>query len=167
MQKVADCMTKSAVSVASGTSLLEAVELMRTHRMGSLLVMDNDALVGIFTERDLLNKVDLRDHEKLSSMKVASMMTKEVLTVDGDEPYARVMQLMRHKSLRHLPVVKDGAVVGIISLRDLLDTYQSQLEKLLEEEKKFKAIINEASDGIVICGTDWSITDCNALPATI
>ncbi|MFC1752989.1 CBS domain-containing protein [Thermoproteota archaeon] len=161
MEAVSDYMTKGVVSVGSKTSLLEVVELMRRHRMGSVLIKDKQDVCGIFTERDLLTRVDFSRPEELTSIMIDEVMTKDLMTVDHNEPYVKVIELMKQKKIRHLPVAKDGQIIGIVSLRDLLDQYESHLAELLREKEKFEAVIHEIGDGIVVCTPDWQVIDIN------
>ncbi|MFA5087854.1 MAG: ATP-binding protein [Candidatus Omnitrophota bacterium] len=137
MKPVSEYMTPVVVSVGLDRPVEEAVVLMRTKGIGSVLVMDaQNKPVGIFTERDLLKKLDFQDLLKLKSMEVGGAMTQGLKTADHAAPYAEVIDLMRRHNIRHMPVLKDNAVVGVVSLRDLVRHYMDDMELLLEEKQR-------------------------------
>lgn len=133
MTTIADYMTKDIVSISSDSGLLEAVASMRESSIGSLLIKEGDSTIGIFTERDLLTRVDFNVSRDLSSIKVKDVMTKDLKIVDHSEMYTNVIETMEKYNIRHMPVVKDGQIIGIVSLRDLLNHYHENLVHLLEE----------------------------------
>jgi CBS domain-containing protein len=117
--KVSDVMTQAAVTDAADDTLAEAASKMWHAQTGSLLVMDGDKLVGIVTERDVLRIVGEGHDPK--SVSLLDAMTKDPVTIGGDEALREAARIMFDKWFRHLPVVnQDGGVIGIISLRDLL-----------------------------------------------
>src|SRR5262249_40581030 len=100
--------------------------------IGSVLVVDgSEQLVGIFTERDALLRIGVC-LDDVTQEPVANFMTPNPVSIDRHEPIAQALQKMDLGGLRHLPVLGDGRVVGVISVRDIL-RYCSQ--KLMEEEK--------------------------------
>ena len=117
MAKVRDLMATRLHTVRPDDTVGEAVAVMAQNRVGSVLVMDGEALVGIFTERDTVRAIsqshDAPRHE------IDSWMTHEPLTVDPDVEVEDALQTMLDKGFRHLPVVEKGKVVGIVSMRDL------------------------------------------------
>ena len=133
MKKVISYLTKKAISIDSNCSVLEAIASMRENGIGSILVKEGNTTVGIFTERDLLNKVYSQKVLELNSLKVKDVMTTDLKMVNYDEPYTNVIESMQKYHIRHMPVVKDGQIIGVVSLRDLLDHYYESLEHLLEE----------------------------------
>ncbi len=117
MATVREVMNETLFTVQPSTTVGEAVALMAQHRVGSMLVMDGTRLDGIFTERDtvraLSNSYDAPSHA------VSSWMTRDPMTVGPDEPVEDALKTMLDRGFRHLPVVKDGEVIGIVSIRDL------------------------------------------------
>lgn len=133
MKIVADYMTEKVVTIDCERTVFETVMIMRQGRMGSLLVTENNLPCGIFTERDLLNKVDFANQQTLQSMKIRDVMTRDLKTVPYNDPYTNVIELMQRYNIRHMPVEKDGKIIGIVSLRDLLRHYYEDLEVLFND----------------------------------
>jgi CBS domain-containing protein len=126
--KVSDIMTAAAVTDAAEDSLAEASAKMWQQRTGSLLVMQEDILSGIVTERDVLRCVAHGADPKATT--VAEAMTKDPVTIGPDTALRDAAEIMFQKWFRHLPVVtSDGKVVGIISLRDLLTLLAEAMEE--------------------------------------
>jgi CBS domain-containing protein len=90
---------------------------MAQHRVGSMLVMEGTTLDGIFTERDTVRAIS-QSHDA-PSHSVSSWMTRDPKTVSPDVPVEDALKTMLDSGFRHLPVVEDGEVVGIVSIRDL------------------------------------------------
>lgn len=111
-------MTRAAVTDSPTDSLTAAANRMWSQQTGSLLVMDGDQLVGIVTERDVMKAV-ARGLD-LPTTPVSAVMTSDVLTVTPDTAVAEAARHMATRWIRHLPVVVDGEVVGMVSQRDLV-----------------------------------------------
>src|SRR5438093_9709082 len=122
--RVRDVMASRLYTVGPGDTVGEAVALMAQNRVGSVLVMEGDRLLGIFTERDTVRAIsqahDAARHE------VVSWMTSDPTTVGPDTDTDEALRTMLDRGFRHLPVVEDGKVVGIVSIRDLAEPYTSQ-----------------------------------------
>lgn len=110
---------KSVYAAGPGDSVYSALELMAQRNVGALVVLDEGRLVGIVSERDYARKVILRG---LSSreVKVADLMTREVVTVAPEDTVGACMQRMNEHRIRHLPVVDGERVMGVISIVDVL-----------------------------------------------
>ena len=106
-------------SVAPTATVYKALELMRTKNIGALLVMDAAKLVGIISERDYARKVIL-EGKYSRDIPVSEVMTRDVIYVDQDQSVQECLSLMTYKFLRHLPVMKGGVVIGIISIGDIV-----------------------------------------------
>jgi CBS domain-containing protein len=110
-------MSTTLHTVSPATTVGEAVALMAQHRIGSTLVMEGQRLEGIFTERDTVRAIsqshDAPGHE------VSSWMTRDPMTVGPEEAVDSALNTMLEHGFRHLPVVEDGEVIGIVSIRDL------------------------------------------------
>ena len=117
MTTVREVMSETLFTVSPSTTVGEAVALMAQHRVGSMLVMDSTNLIGIFTERDTVRAIS-NSHDA-PSHEVSSWMTHEPMTVGPDEQIEAALQTMLDRGFRHLPVVKNGDVIGIVSIRDL------------------------------------------------
>jgi PAS domain S-box-containing protein len=132
MYRISNFMSKKVMVIDSQKSVLEAIDIMRKNSIGSLLVKSKHEIVGIFTERDLLNKIDYNKQENMRAIKVKEVMTGSLKTVDFDESYMNVIELMQKNSIRHIPIVKNKKIIGIASLRDLMGRYKDHLEAQLE-----------------------------------
>lgn len=99
--------------------VIEALRLMKTRDIGAVLVMDGTALVGIFTERHYTRNVFL-EGKSSPSTRVGSVMEKEVVVVTPEQTAEACMALMAKRHIRHLPVARDGRIVGLVSMGDLM-----------------------------------------------
>jgi CBS domain-containing protein len=97
----------------------EAARLMREHRVGAIMVVQEDALAGIFTERDALIRV-LAEERDVRTTRLADVMTRNPKTIHPDRSFAEALQMMYGGSFRHVPVVEEGRPVGMVSARDAL-----------------------------------------------
>jgi CBS domain-containing protein len=116
------------------TTVLKAAEMMAKKHVGAILVVDNEHLVGIFTERDAVFRVIASGLEPKSTV-LADVMTREPTTIAPEKPYGYAMALMHENGFRHLPVVENGKPIGIISSRNALDP---DLEEFVSEERRRK-----------------------------
>ena len=105
-------------SVRPDETVFSAIKKMGEKDVGSVLVMDRATLVGILTERDYARNVALKGRSSPQTL-VREIMSTEVMYVEPDDTVEKSLALMTEKRVRYLPVVKDGAVVGIISIGDL------------------------------------------------
>ena len=114
-------------TIAPDTSVYHALELMVEKNVSALLVMENDKLAGIFTERDYARKVVLKG-KKSKETQIGEIMTSNLITVSPDSTIDECMALMTGKYIRHLPVVADGKLAGIISIGDVV-------RRIIEDQK--------------------------------
>ncbi len=105
-------------SVPVNVSVADAVKEMNRHKIGCVLVMDGARLAGIFTERDVLTRVVAADLDPKTTP-VARVMTGNVLTATPDATVQQMMDTFAEKRCRHMPVMKDGQAVGVISIGDV------------------------------------------------
>jgi CBS domain-containing protein len=120
MPRIADVMRLRVVSVQPGESVRVAIARMLEENVGSVAVCDGDRLIGIFTERDVLR---LAGHgEAIGEVAVGSVMTTSLVTVSPDDEVLEAARLMGARQIRHLPVVQDGNVLGIVGIRDVLSS---------------------------------------------
>jgi CBS domain-containing protein len=137
--RVSEIMTKAAVTDQPDDTLAEAARKMWRQQTGSLLVMDGEDLVGIVTERDVLKAV--AGGESIQDTHVSEVMTKDLVTVGPGTSLREAAKIMTDRWIRHLPVVDGGALVGIISQRDLAGV----LAGALNEPEALEALV-EASE---------------------
>lgn len=124
------------VSVNPDTIIFDALSLMSKYNVGAVLVVDNENLVGVFTERDYARKIILKGRTSLDTS-VSEIMSDELITVHPEESIAECMVLMSDKRVRHLPVVQDGHVVGIISIGDVVKFIIEEQEVVIEHFKMY------------------------------
>jgi len=118
-------------SITPTTSVYNALELMMEKNVSALLIIENEQLSGIFTERDYARKIVLQGKSSKDTQ-VADIMTRDLITVTSQSSIEDCMQLMTNKYIRHLPVVNNNKLVGIISIGDVV-------RHIIEEQK---SIIN-------------------------
>nr|WP_229216975.1 CBS domain-containing protein [Dyadobacter luteus] len=106
-------------SVAKSNTVFEALELMADKNIGAVLVLEDNKLTGIFSERDYARKVILQGRASRDTL-IADVMTSKVITVETDQKIEECMQIMADKHIRHLPVNQNGELVGIISINDIV-----------------------------------------------
>jgi len=106
-------------SVTQDNTVFEALELMAEKNIGAVLVIEDNELIGIFSERDYARKVILQGRGSRDTL-IRDVMTSKVITVETDEKIEECMQIMSDKHIRHLPVNNDGQLVGIISINDIV-----------------------------------------------
>lgn len=118
--------------IAPDQTVFEALKRMADKDVGALLVMRGEELLGIITERDYARKVILRGKSSKETP-VSTIMTAPVVTIHPDQTVEEAQQLMLQKRFRHLPVVENGAVVGVISIGDVLRHIIYRQRKTLKE----------------------------------
>jgi len=122
------------VSIAPDAQVLDALKLMAERDIGALVVLDGQKLVGIVSERDYARKVALHGKSSRETL-VRDIMTHHVLCVSPTQLVDECMELMTQKRCRHLPVVENKHVIGILSIGDLVkETISEQLETIQQLE---------------------------------
>ena len=116
----------NVLTIGPRATLAEVVTTMVEHNCGSLVVCDGDALVGIITERDIL-RVCAAETRSLREIIVEERMTRDVITGLASDPISSVMGLMTERRIRHLPVLEDGKLAGLVSIGDVVKAEHSTL----------------------------------------
>lgn len=120
-------------SVPPLISVVAAAKEMERHRIGAILVIERDQIVGIFTERDLLSRVVAAGLDPDATL-IEKVMTRDPVTVASSTTVEEVMALFTNKRFRHLPVVDGGRLVGLVSIGDILrrmvDAHRHEAEQL-------------------------------------
>lgn len=106
-------------SISADATIQDALKLMVGHKIGAILIEENGEIVGIWTERDLLLNSILDDFDAHNS-RIGDFMTKDLVTADADENIYRMMDKFLGLRFRHLPVKKDGKIVGLLSAGDVI-----------------------------------------------
>ena len=123
------------VTAAADTTVGDAARLMRDNHIGAVIVVSNDKLAGIFTERDALFRV-VAEGRDVKTTQLADVMTRNPQTVSPDQPFSVALQMMYGGKFRHVPVVENGLPVGIISARDALGPeLEAFVYELLRQEQ--------------------------------
>ena len=125
-------------AVAPEAPVIEAIRLMADKSVGALVVLRGVALAGILSERDYARKVVLQGRSSADTP-VSAIMTAEVLTVAPDTSVPACMRKMTERRIRHLPVVEDGRVVGVISIGDLVKAVMADQQEQLEQLQRYIA----------------------------
>lgn len=110
----------NAFAVNVNDTVARALELMADKNIGAVLVTDQDHMVGIFSERDFVRKIIHADRCSLQTL-VKEIMTKAMITIDPEQSIDECMQLMTRHHIRHLPVLDNGRLVGMVSMRDVVE----------------------------------------------
>ena len=131
VQHLLDSKGRDIISISADASVLDAIKIMADKAVGSLLVMQGDALQGIVTERDYARKVIIKGRSS-ETTQVGEIMTSEVCTATLQDTVNNCMTIMSDRKIRHLPVVDDGAVVGMISIGDLVQAIISDQQEEIE-----------------------------------
>lgn len=121
--------------VAESDSVFQAVRALVEYNISALLVVDGPTLVGILTERDVVRNVLLENKPRTSA--VREIMTREVVCVRLEQSTEECMEIMTQKRIRHLPVMDEGKLVGILSIRDLVGTLVSQKQFVIEQLENY------------------------------
>jgi CBS domain-containing protein len=125
-------------SVAPQDSVLRAIEVMATRHVGALLVMDQGSLIGIISERDYARKVILKNRSSHDTP-VSDIMTSPAVSVTPEDTVHRCMEIMTAGRFRHLPVVKSGRVVGMLSIGDLVKAVIQEQTEHIEQLERYIA----------------------------
>ena len=129
---VLDRKGRNIISVKPDDSVLAAIRVMAEKNIGAVVVMQDDSLIGIMSERDYARKVIVKGRAS-DATPVSDIMTSEVFTATGGETVNNCMAMMTEKKIRHLPVVEDGNVVGMISIGDLVEAIIADQQEEIEQ----------------------------------
>ena len=130
--EILDAKGREVWSVTPESTVFDALRVMAEKGIGAVLVMEDEHLVGIFTERDYARKVVLEGRTSRQSP-VRDVMTRKVLCVSPDRTVDQCMALMTDERARHLPVVDHKQVIGVVSIGDLVKAVIAEQQHLIEE----------------------------------
>ena len=136
VQHLLDKKGSHIISIAPDCTVLDAIKLMAQKGIGALVVLDGDRLAGILSERDYARKVILKGRAS-NSTPVSDIMTAEVVTTTPTATVDQCMQVMTERKCRHLPVVVDGAVVGVVSIGDLVQAIIADQKAEIEQLEQY------------------------------
>jgi CBS domain-containing protein len=126
----------SVFSVEPTVTVYKAIQIMCEKNIGGLLITDNGKLVGLFTERDYARKLILKGKSSKDTS-IKEIMTENPVTVSMDNSIEDCMQLMVDKHVRHLPVVDDGKVTGMISIGDVVRHIMDEQKSIIEHLEQY------------------------------
>ena len=129
---------RDVVSIGPDATVFEAISRMVENNVGAIVVVDGDALAGVFTERDYLRRIALEGRTSRET-KVADAMTADVVTVEPDASVDACLGLMTARKIRHLPVLDGGALVGVVSIGDCV---RANAEEALSEADELRRFVS-------------------------
>jgi len=133
-QVLDDKKLKGTISIAPDKSVFDALLALADHNVGALAVMKNGKLVGIFSERDYARQIELKNRDSKKTL-ISEVMATDLVTAKPTDPLDVAMNLMNNKRIRHLPVVHENQLIGILSVGDVVNEtidYQADLIQQLE-----------------------------------
>jgi len=128
--KVMDAMTKKPASVAPDETIIDCTKLMLDKHVGSLLIKENEKLLGFLTERDLVKMVSLGIDPRTT--KVKQIMTTRIVTISPEKDIYDAIILMNKEDIRRLPVIINDKIIGLITLRDILTIQPTLFDLILD-----------------------------------
>ena len=137
--KVSDILQakgRNIYSVTGEVTVYEAVKIMGEKNIGALVVMEAEALKGIISERDYARKIVLKGKSSRETL-VKDIMTEQVITVASEDHIERCMELMSAKHIRHLPIVDNGKIIGMISIGDVVNAIIDSQKETIEQLKNY------------------------------
>jgi len=133
VRQLLEAKTAEVFAIGPDAPVIDAIRLMAEKRIGAVLVMDGARLAGILSERDYARKIVLQGRSSADTP-VRDIMTAQVISVSLGDTAERCMQLVTDRRIRHLPVLEDGQVVGVVSIGDLvkavIEDQQVELDQL-------------------------------------
>jgi CBS domain-containing protein len=127
LQNVLDCNRTDVVTISPTDTLKSAADRMRAHNIAALVVKTGAAVTGLISDRQIVHAVS-RHGERALQMAVLEIVTHPTITIAPDDTLKRAMSLMTHHRIRHLPVIANGKLVGIVSIGDVVKHRLEDLE---------------------------------------
>jgi len=132
IKQVLDGKSRDIISVAPHASVLDALRILADKDVGALLVMEGDRMVGIFSERDYARRVVLQGKTSRDTL-VRDVMTGRIVCLEPSQTVEEAMAMMTEVHCRHLPVVENGRVIGVVSIGDLVKEIISEQQFLIQQ----------------------------------
>src|SRR5215217_1410818 len=136
MSTVSRIMKKNPKTVGPGISVASAAKMMNQARVGSLLVKKGKQMVGIVTETDIVRRA-VSTNKNLGKLTVDKIMTTPICTIDSKQSVDDAQDMMGDLGVRHLAVTKDGEIVGVVSVRDLLLFYKRYAQSVIPQAEGY------------------------------
>ncbi len=136
LQVLSDKKHKEIISIAPNRPVFDALVILAEYKIGALAVMEGDKLVGIFSERDYAREVILQGRSSKTTQ-IYEVMTAKVITGKPDDMVDKTLNLMSEKRFRHLPVMEDDKMIGMLSIGDLVKETIAYQQRLIEELESY------------------------------
>ena len=136
VRQLLDAKGKDVWSIGPDASVYEALQLLAEKNVGALVVIENDRVCGILSERDYARKVVLFKRDSHDT-KVSEIMTSEVRTITDDQSVAECMESMTEHHVRHLPVVEGERLIGIITIGDVVKAVMAEQAFLIQQLEQY------------------------------
>ena len=140
LRRILASKAKALWTVTPTDNVLTALQMMADKNIGFLVVMERDKLMGVVSERDCARRVVLAKKSP-DSTPVSDIMVRNVVTIDIGHTFADCLRLMHQHSIRHLPVIDNGKVVAVVSIRDLLSEAVEHNAKIIEQLERERLTI--------------------------
>lgn len=127
---------KDIVSISPGNTVEDAIRSMNSRKISALMVIENGQPVGIFTERDVV-RCYINNGNPFNKVLLKNAMTSGLIYADPDEDLCNVMSVMVQKNIRHLPVMDNGKLIGMLSIRDIIQTQIGNLRSEIHYLKDY------------------------------
>ena len=134
MAGIEDLMVTQTITATPYETVTDVARRMSENKIGAVILVERGVLWGLFSERDLLTRVVQANRDPRTT-DVGTVATREVITVAADCPVKEVLRIFREKKFRHLPVLRGGKPVGILSMRDFLEFLVEGLERYIADRK--------------------------------
>ena len=126
----------AVATIAPSATVHELVSTLREHNIGAMVVTEGEAVVGIVSERDIVRRLDERGAELLVAQ-VREIMTRDVVTCTPDDTVDSLAETMTERRIRHMPVLVEGRLAGIVSIGDVVKSHIRQLETDREQLESY------------------------------
>ena len=144
LRKLLEQKGRQVVAIDGGHTVDEAVHLMAANKVGAVVVLENGEPVGIFAERDLLRTYLTCRQRPFSQVGLFEAMTPRLVTASPDDNAASALEMMLREDIRHLPVIEDRSIVGMLSARDLIEYRLGFLHAEMDSLREYIADLHEA-----------------------
>ena len=136
LKQLLDAKGSQVYSIGPDAKVIEALQIMAQKDIGALVVLEGERLAGILSERDYARKVILRGKYS-QDVPVREIMTAELVTVDPSHTIEQCMALVTQRRVRHLPVVEDGKLIGVVSIGDLVKEVIAEQEQTIKQLESY------------------------------
>ena len=136
VRAILDLKGRDVVTIAPEKTLADAAELLSENRIGALVVVVGERVSGILSERDIVRAVAKQGAAALE-LPVGQAMTREVITCTEDDTCAEIMERMTARKFRHLPVLRENALIGLISIGDVVKQRVEEIERETEAMRDY------------------------------